>query len=261
MTWSLFNLYGVFPAFLLVLFRIGGLVFAAPFFSSAVIPIRIRILLVLAITAAVFPMASVHLSVPVTLATALTGLLGELAIGLFIGFCVSIMFMSVQIAAEFVSHQAGLLLGAAYNPMMDSSESVLSQLYYFAAMLGFLAVGGHRQLVRALLDSFQTIPPLGFRLTDGILDLVLSLMTTAFEMAVRISGPVVLALMLALLALGFISRTVPQLNILTIGFPLKLMLALFVLALTVMSLEPLLIEMFETSMDGVRQVLSLAPRA
>ncbi len=261
MPWTIFNLYASLPAFLLVLFRIGGLVLAAPLFSSAVIPMRIKILMSMAIAAAVFPFASVHLAGPITLGTALGGLAGELAIGLFVGFSLSIMLMSVQIATEFVSHQAGILLGTVYNPMMDTSESVLSQLYYFAAMMGFLAIGGHRQLIRALLDSFQTIPPLGFRVVDGVLELVLDLMTVAFELAIRISAPTVIALMLALVALGFISRTVPQLNILTIGFPIKLALALLVLAVTVMSLEPLLLELFETSMDGVRGVLSLPPRA
>jgi flagellar biosynthetic protein FliR len=261
MLWTMFNLYASLPAYLLVLFRISGLVLAAPLFSSAVIPMRIKILLSMAIAAAVFPLASVHLAGPVTLATALTGLAGELAIGLFVGFCVSIMLMSVQIAAEFVSHQAGILLGSVFNPMLDSSESVLSQLYYFAAMMGFLAIGGHRQLVRAVLDSFETIPVMGFRVVDGLLELVVDLVSIAFEMALRISAPVVVALLLALIALGFISRTVPQLNILTIGFPLKLAMALLVLALTVMSLEPTLMELFETSMDGVRGVLSLPPRA
>jgi flagellar biosynthetic protein FliR len=258
MPWSLFSIYANLPAFLLVLCRISGLVFAAPLFSSAVIPARVRILLVMAMSAAVFPFASAHLTVPVTLATALTGLVGEAAIGLLIGFCITLMFLGVQIAAEFVGHQAGMLIGSAYNPMLDNSESVLSQLYYFTAMLGFLAIGGHRQLVRSLLSSFETLPPLSFRVTENLVDLVLDLITVSFEIGIRMSGPTVIALMVALVAMGFISRTVPQLNILTIGFPLKMVLALVALALTVMSLEPLLIEAFDTGMDGVRVVLNQA---
>jgi flagellar biosynthesis protein FliR len=261
MPWTIFSLYMSFPAFLLVLFRIGGLVLAAPLFSSAAIPMRIKMLMTVAMAAAVFPSASVHLTMPLTLETALTGLLGEMAIGLFIGFCLSIMLMSVQLAAELMSHQAGILLGSVFNPMLDNSESVLSQLYYFAALLGFLAIGGHRQVVRALLDSFETIPPLGFQFTGGLVELVLDLVAVAFEIAIRISAPTVIALMLAMLALGFISRTVPQLNILTIGFPLKLGLALLVMALTVMSLEPLLLEVLDTGIAGVRSVLSLPPHA
>ncbi|HOA72544.1 MAG TPA: flagellar biosynthetic protein FliR [Phycisphaerae bacterium] len=261
MPWTVFNLYANLPAFMLVVCRIGGLVLAAPLFSSAIIPIRIKILLTLAMAAAVFPLVSVHLVGPVTLETALVGLFGELAIGLLVGLCLSLMLIGVQVAAEFISHQAGILFGSTYNPMMDSSESVLSQFFYFAALLGFLAIGGHRHLVRALLESFETLPPLAFRLSEGLMELILDLTTMSFEMAIRISGPVVVSLMLALLALGFISRTVPQLNILTVGFPLKLALALLVLGLTVMSMEPLLIEAFDTSLQSVRSVLGLPPQA
>ena len=254
MPWPTFELYAQFPAFLLVLFRIAGLTLTTPLFSSPVLPGQVRILLAVAIAAAVFPMMSVHLTVPVTLGSALTGLVGELAIGIFIGFCVSLIFMGLQLAAEIISHQSGMMLGAVYNPMLDSSESSISQLYYFAAMIGFLGVGGHRELIRAVLDSFAAIPPLGFKLTDGLL-------TTSFEMAIRVSGPTVIALMLALLALGFVSRTMPQLNILTVGFPLKLVMALLMVALTMMSLEPLLLEAFEEGMSSIRAGLGMAPQA
>ncbi len=261
MPWPTFELYAQFPAFLLVLFRIAGLTLTTPLFSSPVLPGQVRILLAVAIAAAVFPMMSVHLTVPVTLGSALTGLVGELAIGIFIGFCVSLIFMGLQLAAEIISHQSGMMLGAVYNPMLDSSESSISQLYYFAAMIGFLGVGGHRELIRAVLDSFAAIPPLGFKLTDGLLELLLDLVTTSFEMAIRVSGPTVIALMLALLALGFVSRTMPQLNILTVGFPLKLVMALLMVALTMMSLEPLLLEAFEEGMSSIRAGLGMAPQA
>jgi flagellar biosynthetic protein FliR len=261
MPWTMFELYAKFPAFLLVLCRIGGLVLTAPVFSGSVMPRRIKILLTVAVSCAVFPLVSARLNVPVTLASAVTGIFGELVIGMAVGFCITVMFMGVQLAAEFISHQSGMMLGSVYNPMLDSSETVLSQVYYFAALMGFFAIGGHRQLLRALLDSFQTIPPLGFAPSGGMLDTVLDLVTVSFEMAIRVSGPVVIALMLALLALGFLSRTIPQLNILTVGFPLKLGLALLVAGVTIMSLEPLLIEAFTTGMNGVRELLKLPPLA
>jgi len=252
---TVFGLYAALPAFLLVLFRIGGLVLAAPLFSSAVIPLRIKILMIMGMSAAVFPTLSTSLDVPTTLEAALAGLFSELLLGLAIGMSLSIMLMGMQLAAEIISHQAGILMGSVFNPMIDSSESVLSQMYYLAAMIGFLAVGGHRQLVRVLLDSFETLPPLGFHLKEGPTELILDIIALAFEIAIRMSAPVVVSLMLALLALGFISRTVPQLNILTIGFPLKLAMALLVLALTVITLEPLMMEAFDTGLDAVRTIL------
>lgn len=261
MPWSVFQLYAHWPVFLLVLFRIGGLMLAAPIFSSAIFPTQVRILLAMAIAAAVFPLVAVSATVPVTVASALGGLVGELAVGLLIGFSLSLMFMGVQLAAEFISHQCGMTIGTVYNPMLESNESVFSQLYYFAATVGFFAVGGHRELLRAVIDSFATLPPLGFKLTEGMMDLVLSLMTVSFELAIRISGPTIVALMISLLILGFLSRTMPQLNILNVGFPLKLSIALLVMGFTVMSIEPVLLEAFDLGMNGVRTALGLPVQA
>lgn len=257
MSVPLFDIYMALPAFLLVVFRIGGLMLTTPLFSAPVIPAQVRVLLAVAIAAAVFPLTSVHITVPVTLATAVAGLVGELAIGLFIGFAVSLIFLGLQIAAEIISHQSGMILGSVFNPMLDGSESAISQLYYFAALVGFLAVGGHRALMRALLDSFAAVPPLSFTATQGLTELLLDLLTVSFELAVRVSGPVIIALMVALLSLGLISRTMPQLNILTVGFSLKLVIALLMVALTMMSMEPLLIEAFNVGLDSIRSGLGM----
>lgn len=261
MPWSVFDLYANWPTFLLVLFRIAGLTISAPIFSASLFPMQVKLLLTLAIAAAVYPLAAVELAAPITLNTALVGMVGELVIGLLIGFSLALMFLGVQLAAEMVSHQAGMSLGASYNPLLDTSESVFGQLYYFVAMMGFFAVGGHRELIRAIIGSFATVPPLAFKLSESVIELMIGLMTVSFEMAIRISGPTIVALMLSLLLLGFLSRTIPQLNILSVGFPLKLGVALLVMGLTVMSLEPLLLEVFETGMDGVRVVLGLPVQA
>ncbi|GAF97676.1 unnamed protein product [marine sediment metagenome] len=81
----------------------------------------------------------------------------------------------------------------------------------------------------------------------------------SFSIAIRVAAPAILALMLALVSLGFISRTVPQLNILTVGFPIKLGIALLVMALTMMSLEPLLLDGLALGLDAIRAGLGMNP--
>ncbi len=259
MPWSIFEFYGILPAFLLVLFRIGGLVLAVPFFSSAAVPARVRVMLTVAVTLTVFPMVVPHLSVPVTLASAIFGLFGELAIGVFIGLGVTLVFLGVQLAAQAIGQQSGMRLGSVFNPMLESSSVLVSQLYFLVALAAFFAVGGDHAVIRALLDSFATIPPLGFKVTPGLVSLLVEIMGLSFTIALRVGGPTILALLLAFLTLGFISRTVPQLNILTVGFPMKLAVALVVMALTIMSLEPVLMDGLTLCMDGIRAGLRLAP--
>jgi flagellar biosynthesis protein FliR len=124
-------------------------------------------------------------------------------------------------------------------------------------MLLFLAVGGHRALVRTLLDSFESIPPLGFQISERLVGLLFDMMSLSFALAIRVGGPVMLALMLAFLTLGFVSRTVPQLNILSVGFPMKLMVALLTLAITITAMEDVLLSAFTEFLDMTRAGLGL----
>ena len=259
MPWALFESYTFLPAFLLVAARIAGLMMAAPVFSSTLIPMRVKVLLTVAMSAAVFPMVSVHMTVPVTLASALVGMVGELMIGLFIGFGATLLFLAVQVAGQVMGQQSGLALGAVFNPMMDSSTTAGGQLFFFVALMVFVGVGGHRDLVEAMLQSFQTIPPLGFRMSEDLVALIVEVLGLSFMWAIRIAGPVMLALMVTLVALGFIGRSVPQLNILTIGFPLKAGVGVLVMALSIVSLEPVLMDAWISCMDAIRAGLGLTP--
>ena len=257
MPWSVFQIYGVLPAFLLVLFRVAGLVFAVPFLSGSVIPARIKVALTTAVSLAVFPVLMPRLPVTTTLASAMAGMLGELAIGLFVGLMVTLLFQGVQLAAQAIGQQSGMRLGSVFNPMLETSSTLVSQLYFLVALTIFFAVGGDHAVVRALLDSFTTIPPLAFEVTPGLVSLLVDMLALSFTMAIRVAGPTILALLLAFLVLGFLSRTIPQLNILTIGFPLKLAVALVMMAMTMMSLEGVLIDGLTECMDGIRLGLGL----
>lgn len=257
LTWI--DLYLALPAFLLVLFRISGLMLASPLFSSPAVPLQFKALLTLAVSMAIFPVVGQHVPEPVTLASALAGLVGEVFIGLFIGMGVSMVLLGVQFAAEAISYQAGLGLGNVFNPMMDTSSTVLAQLFFFIATMIFIGIGGDHALIGALLHSFESVPPLAFHVTEGVTALVIDMLGAAFELAIRIGGPTLLSLMLGLLVLGFISRTMPQLNILTVGFPMKLILALSILALTIMSIEPVLVDGFGDCFDAIRSGLNLQP--
>ena len=257
MRWSVFEFYSLLPAFLLVMFRVGGLMFATPLLNSLAVPRGVKLLLTAAMALAVFPMTVPHLPTTLTLASAVGGLFGELVIGVFMGFCVSLVFLGVQLAAEIVGQQSGLGLGAVFNPMLETSSAEVVQFYYLVAVMVFLAAGGDHALIRTLLDSFTAVPPLAFTVTEDLVSLLTDMLSISFALAIRVGGPMILALLLAFLVLGFISRTVPQLNILTVGFPLKLVAALAVMALTIVSMESVLADGFASCMEKIRLALGM----
>jgi len=197
------------------------------------------------------------MAAPATLSAAVGGLAGELALGMLIGLGLNLVFAGVQLAGHVISQQAGLALGDVFNPMLDASVTVMSEIYYVVAVLVFLAVGGDHALIRCVLDSFTALPPLTWPVNSGWSSLLVDLLTLSFTIAIRVGGPTMLALLLAFLTLGFLSRTVPQLNILTVGFPVKAALALLVMAMSIIALEPVLLEGVTTCMDGLRAALGL----
>jgi flagellar biosynthesis protein FliR len=99
-------------------------------------------------------------------------------------------------------------------------------------MMLFLTIGGHRVMVRALLDTFTSIPPGSFRATGSHAVLTEQLLTETFIVGLRLAAPAVTALFIASLTMGLIARTVPQLNILTIGFQIRVLIGIGIAAIS-----------------------------
>ena len=259
MPWSAAEFHLLLPLFMLVLSRVSGLMIASPMFSSAAMPMQFKVFLAVAMSIAVFPFASQFPAAEVTLASAVIGLVGEFMLGLLIGFGITLLFVGVQLAGQLISQQAGIALGAVFNPELDSSVTPVSQIYFFVSLMIFLALGGEQALVSALLDSFRTIPLLTFRMTEHVFEMVVDLLGLSFVWAIRVGAPTTVALLLSFLTLGFVSRSVPQLNILTIGFPIKAAIGILVMALSIVSLEGVLIDSLTSCMEMIRETLALPP--
>jgi flagellar biosynthetic protein FliR len=257
MPWNLVPIYLQLPAFMLVLFRVGGLMFSAPMFGSNVIPIRIKAFFSIAIAIMVFPIVMPDLITELSLGMALIGILGELMIGLMLGFSLTLIFTGVQLGGQIIGQQAGIGLAEVFNPVLDSESTGISQIYFFVAFLIFLAVGGHHALVRAMLDSFATIPVMAYTFDATPVELISTLAKSAYGLSLQVAGPILIALFLTTLSLGFISRTVPQLNILAVGFTIRVMVALFVTAMTIALCQDVLTQKFDEAFAILRDALRL----
>jgi flagellar biosynthetic protein FliR len=156
---------------------------------------------------------------------------GELAIGLILGLGIMIFMTGLQIAGELLSHVAGLTLSEVLDPMSGASTPVFSQIFSLISTAVFMVIGGHRVVLGGLLDTFHTIPPgrcmaalLGSNnsgqpvFLQALAENFVLLTSQSFELGIRTSVPLVTALLLATLVLGLISRTLPQLNVMAVGF-------------------------------------------
>jgi len=246
------------PVYALVLFRLTGLMLTAPLFGSELIPVRIRAAFVLVVAAMIFPLVAPQAPAGLSLGQVAIGGLGELLVGASIGLALTILFMGAELAGLMVGRQAGLALADVFDPSSGEQTTVVGQIYTIVLVLVFLVAGGHRAAMAALLDSYKVTPLLSASFSDSIVLLMVEMLASASILGIRLAVPVLAALFLTGLAMAFLSRTMPQLNILSVGFVLRAMIALAVAALALPSCEDLLLDAIDDTLGAIRTTLGIA---
>lgn len=257
MPWSLLEIPLALPVFCLVLFRLTGLMLVAPIFSSRIIPGRMRALLILALGALMFPVVRPDAPENLTLGMAVVGGFGELMIGASIGLTLTILIVGVEVAGLMIGMQAGMAMGRIFDPTLGREVNLFGQAFNTVLMLLFLCLGGHRALLAALLDTYAALPLLTFQVDETLLVLLTEVLTAAFVLAIRLAAPALIALFLTTTAMGFLSRTMPQMNILTVGFTVKAMVALGATGITLGAAGDLLVNSAWDVLDLARLTFEL----
>lgn len=238
--------------------RLGGLMVSAPFFSHRLIPIRIKIVLTMALTVMMAPMVT---SVPAVDPISLPGLVisvNQVLIGIAMGFLVTLAFSVIIMAGENVSFKMGLGFATMADPQNGQSVPILSQFLLIVCTLLFLAIGGHLILLELLSLSFKSMPigVVGIS-RDGIWQLV-SWGSQMFAGAIILSLPVIVILTLINLALGVMTRAAPTLNIFSVGFPISLLLGLIiVLVIMLPVIMPQMGKVWADIFNVIRDILNI----
>ncbi len=205
--------------FTLVLTRVSGLVMTAPIFGSTVVPVRIRGLLAVAVTILVLPAQwNVTIPDPQTNLHYVLLLAGELLIGLTLGLGIVILFSGLQVAGQMIGRIGGMMLADVFDASAGESVPLFARFLHLTCLAVFLLIGGHRAVMAALLDTFTTLPPGSGGVPSGVGETFVLLVGQSFSLGIRAAAPLVTALLLSTLVMGLISRTLPQLNILAVGF-------------------------------------------
>src|SRR5262249_43819388 len=149
--------------------------------------------------------------------------LQELSVGLLIGFAASLLFAAVQAGGQLLDQELGLVVASVLDPVTNEPVSLLGQFKLLLAALVYLLIDGHHFLIRAVADSFRVVPMGGLRLGRGAaMHLSDTLPRDLFRIAVQIAAPSIVTLFLITIALAFMARTVPEMNLFVLGFPIRL---------------------------------------
>ena len=217
--------------FLAVLCRIGGLFIFAPVLGSNSIPMRIKAMIALVMTAAVYPLVSGAATEigAVTLPALGWMIFTESLIGLSIGVLATLPIVGMQVGGALMGHQMGLAAAQVFNPTLDTEADTIGQIMLFVGLVIFLSIGGLEAMHLAVAHSFDRIPIGAFNAGHTPLALIVGALQSGFELAFRIGAPVFCIMLAESIGAGFLMKTVPQLNILSFGFPLKILIGLFTL--------------------------------
>ena len=213
--------------------RISGLLMVMPLIGSRMVSQRVRILLAVAITLAVVPvLPAVPLEEPLSLASFII-VMQQLLIGIAMGFIVEMLTQVFVITGQLIAMQTGLGIATTVDPSQGASVVVISQWFLFLVSLVFISLNGHLVLIEILIDSFTTLPigMQGFGAED--FGLIIRWSGWMFSSALVIALPALAALLVVNLAFGVMTRAAPQLNIFALGFPVTMIVGLFIMWLNI----------------------------
>lgn len=214
----------------LIFTRIGGMLIVAPAFAWQSVPAPVRVLFALMLAIVVAPLVATG-EPPTVVSLPQLALFAcrEALLGMSIGLAIRILFAGFMLSGALAGHTSGLRLAEVPDAERQTTTPVLSRFLEIATLATFFLIGGHRQVITVLLDSMQWSPPGSEFAWAGMIHALVEIMTQSFIVAIRLAAPVVAALLLTILVIGLISRTVPQLNSLSIGLNLQSLVLLAVL--------------------------------
>jgi flagellar biosynthetic protein FliR len=219
-------------AFFLVLARVAPLFWIAPMFSSKLIPGKVRVVVAVALSIGLTPVAAHGQQIPGEPLEVAALIVKGMLVGLGFAFFLAALTAAIQQAGAIIDAVSGFSLGGMVDPVNGTQGGVLTQAYSLVGLMIFIAIGGDAWMLRGFGRTFQLVP-----LTRGPRVELLSANAVqtfgqVFVSAVELAAPAMLTVTITDVAFGMVSRVVPQLNVFAVGFPVKIGVGLLIFAAT-----------------------------
>jgi flagellar biosynthetic protein FliR len=248
------------PIYLLLLMisslRIGAFLVASPFFGSRMIPLTVRIVFAIAfgiglVSHLKFP--PVEFLVGVKLVPII---FQELFIGIACGLVLNILFSSVILAGEKIAATSGLAFAAQIDPTSGAQSPVISQIFQLFLLILFFSVNGHLIVFELFYKSYEMVPIGSFYNFKDVIEEAINSTNSIYQNAVIIVLPIVSILFFMNLGIGFITKSAPQLNLFSFGFPLTILGTFFALYFSVDALQYVFSGLIDEAIGYVKLILN-----
>jgi flagellar biosynthetic protein FliR len=222
-----------FEFYLLILVRITGFVYTAPFFSLKGVPFRVKTGL------SIIMAMLVLLIIPYT-PLEYTGVIGysillvkEAIVGVLMGFFTNIAYYILNFAGQFIDMEIGFSMVSQLDPLTRIQTTITSNLYSYLVMLIMLITNLHHHFLKAIVDSFQVVAVGKAIINPAMYQLMVKFMADYFIIGFRIVLPIFAAILIVNTVLGILAKIAPEMNMFVIGLQLKVFVGLFVMTLII----------------------------
>ena len=234
------------------LIRIAALVGAAPVFGARTVPVTAKLVFAVVLTLVIAPVSPPVPVVDPISAQAVLIVLNQILIGAAMGLALQLVFAMFIVGGQIIAFQMGLGFASMVDPSSGTQVPVISQFYVIILTLTFLALDGHLIFINTVAESFRTLP-IGVNglSNDGLWALVLW-GGHMYAGAVQIALPAIASLLLINLTFGVVTRSAPQFNIFSIGFPITMVAGFFIMLLTLKAVLPQIKHQLDSGFELMR---------
>ena len=230
-----------FKVLVLVIVRIGSLLFLMPVFSSRALPLQIKAAATIVLAIMLVPVVPFRPDqLPADPVSFGVLAVSEMFVGMTLALILRLLFAGIQIAGQMVGFQMGFSVANIVDPHSGTQSVIISQLAYLITLLLFLGANGHYLILEALHESFVILSPGSITLSAPLSDIILDLSREMFVLSIKLMAPAMAILVLAQVALGILAKTVPQINMLIMSFGLNIALGLFFIGISMQVFWPVL---------------------
>lgn len=218
---------------ILILIRITAFIVVCPGFSFRGLPNILKIAIATSVSVMIY-MITPEMDVTYDLLYFITFIIKETLFGLALGYVTNLIFSTMEIAGMLIDFQVGFSMASVFDPSMGTQASNYGRVYYWLSICIFFLLDMHHKVIEALIKSFEYVPITMVNFSGFSIEGIVNLFSNVFELALNLAAPIIVVMLVTDIVLGIISKTVPQIDVLMLGMPLKAMVS-FVITMATLS--------------------------
>lgn len=245
--------------FILVFCRLTSFIVYVPAFFPSGTPQRVKVGLSLILTFIFVPLINISTITVNSSGVFIVLIAKEILIGLTLGFITTLCFSAAQMAGQLLDFHVSFSMASLYDPISNENVTILGRVFYWMCLMVFLLIDGHHIVINSLVESFQLVNIGGLDLKPELAVYMIQVIIEFFTIGIKIAIPIILIIIITDFTLGLVARVMPQLNIMMLGMPIKILIGLSCFTLSLPVFMKMLVNNFDTVREVIKGLFNIIP--